>query len=340
MRFQQAVDHFLQHLEVEKDYSPLTVRVYAHYLNRFLGWLDENAPDIEVQDLDLEVLRNFRLHLARYVTPSGQRLKKTTQTYHLIALRAVLRYLSVLRGLETLAPDRIELAKSGGRSIKFLQTEEVDRLLAVPDTNKIAGLRDRAILESLFSTGLRVSELTQLNRDQIDLDRRELGIIGKGKKPRVVFLSDGAAEWIGRYLKAREDYYKPLFIRHKGSGDISKGGENMRLTPRSIQMIVDKYARLARLQVKASPHTLRHSFATDLLIAGADIRSVQEMLGHESITTTQVYTHVTDSHLKEVHRTFHGRRKTTGHREEQDGPAEIMDDLEETEEDGLTERPD
>jgi site-specific recombinase XerD len=194
--------------------------------------------------------------------------------------------------------------------VTFLNSEHLNRLLECPDTSKITGLRDRAILETLFSTGLRVSELVRLNREQIDLERREFGVIGKGSKPRVVFLSDAAADWLVRYLDAREDYFKPLFIRHDIGMNPDRDAEKMRLTARSVQIMVSKYARMCFLPVKATPHTLRHSFATDLLIAGADIRSVQEMLGHESIRTTQVYTHVTDRQLREVHKAFHGRGKS------------------------------
>jgi site-specific recombinase XerD len=187
----------------------------------------------------------------------------------------------------------------------------MERLLNSPDTSDEIGLRDRAVLETLFSTGLRVSELVRLNRDHINLESKEFGIIGKGGKPRVVFLSDTAAEWLGRYLRSRQDEFKPLFIRYRGAREIAKDGEKMRLTARSIQRIVEKYAKKCGLPLEPTPHTLRHSFATDLLRGGADIRSVQEMLGHKSVTTTQVYTHVTDRRLREVHRAFHRVRKAT-----------------------------
>jgi len=236
-------------------------------------------------------------------------LERITQSYHIVALRAFLRYLLVQRDMPTLSPDKIELPKQSARSITFLNLEQIDRLLNSPKIATNVGLRDRTILETLFSTGLRVSELVSLNRDQIDLERKEFGVRGKGNKLRVVFLSDTAAEWIERYLKSRQDNFKPLFIRHSGNVDIRNNGEGMRLTARSIQRIVAKYAKRAGLPIEATPHTLRHSFATDLLISGADIRSVQEMLGHESIRTTQVYTHVTNRHLKQVHKAFHSRRK-------------------------------
>lgn len=311
MTLDKAVEQFLEYLEVEKNCSPLTIQTYERYLKRFYGWFTEDSQRATPEDIDLESIRRYRLYLARLTDANGQRLKKVTQSYHLIALRALLRYLSVQRNIATLSPDKIELPKSSQRSVTFLSSEEVERILSSPDTSKVIGLRDRAILETLFSTGLRVSELVKINRDQIDLERKELGIIGKGSKPRVVFLSDTAAEWIKIYLESRQDYFKPLFIRYSRGEDPSKDGEKMRLTPRSIQRIVSQNAKRCLLPVKTSPHTLRHSFATDLLIGGADIRSVQEMLGHSSITTTQVYTHVTDKHLKEVHRAFHGRSKKT-----------------------------
>jgi site-specific recombinase XerD len=203
----------------------------------------------------------------------------------------------------------VELPKQGPRSVAFLNPEQIERLLSSPKISNNAGLRDRTILETLFSTGLRVSELVSLNRDQIDLERKEFGVKGKGNKLRVVFLSDTAAQWIKRYLQARKDHFKPLFIRYSGRVDAQNSGEKMRLTARSIQNIVSKYAKKSGLPIEATPHTLRHSFATDLLISGADIRSVQEMLGHESIRTTQIYTHVTNRHLKEVHKAFHSRNR-------------------------------
>ena len=309
MHIDEAIDQFMEYLEIERGRSPLTIQVYRRYLKRFSLWLKESKPEPKPEDVTYELVRKYRLYLARLTTQDGMTLKKITQNYHIVALRAYLRYLTAQRDMETLSPDKIELPKSTTRTVTFLNTEQVERLLKGPDTSKVTGLRDRAIMETLFSTGLRVSELANLNRDQINLERREFGVIGKGAKPRVVFLSDNAAEWIERYLESRDDYYKPLFIRYSGHQDSIKYGEKMRLTPRSIQLIVAKYARLCGMPFETTPHTLRHSFATDLLISGADLRSVQEMLGHESIRTTQVYTHVTDKQLKEVHKTFHSRNK-------------------------------
>jgi site-specific recombinase XerD len=303
------IDDFLEYLEVEKGRSPLTIREYRHCLSRFLDWLKANTKTTEPGDITSGLIRRYRLYLAHLRAPDGTLLKRITQTYHIIALRAFLRYVLVQRNISILSPDKIELPKQSPRSVAFLSPEQVERLLNSPQISDEAGLRDKAILETLFSTGLRVSELVRLNRDQISLDRKEFGVRGKGDKLRVVFLSDTAAHWLERYLKARKDGFKPLFIRYSGAIDSTKDGLKMRLTARSVQDIVNKYAKRCGLPMEVTPHTLRHSFATDLLIGGADLRSVQEMLGHESIRTTQVYTHVTNKHLKEVHQAFHSRDK-------------------------------
>jgi len=308
MSLDLLITEFLEYLEIEKGCSSLTIRRYRHYLNRFYNWLSENSSITKPEDIDLELIRRYRLYLAHLRNRNGIQLKRISQSYHIIALRAFLRYLLVQRDIPTLSPDKIELPKQSSRSVSFLDSEQIKRLLNSPQISNNTGLRDKAILETLFSTGLRVSELVNLNRDQIDLRRQEFGIRGKGNRLRVVFLSDAAAQWIRRYLQSRQDHFKPLFIRYSGRVDTGKNGEKMRLTARSIQNIVAKYAKRCGLPIKVSPHTLRHSFATDLLISGADIRSVQEMLGHQSITTTQVYTHVTNRHLKEVHRAFHSRK--------------------------------
>ena len=305
MKLDLLVTEFLEYLEVEKGCSLLTARAYKHYLQRFCNWFRENCSGTRPEEIDLESVRRYRLYLAHFRSPDGAQLKRNSQSYYIIALRSFLRYLVVKRDIDTMSPDKIELPKQGSRSVSFLDAGQMERLLNSPKISNIMGLRDRVILETLFSTGLRVSELVSLNRDQIDLKRKEFGIRGKGNKIRVVFLSDTAAQWIERYLQARKDYFKPLFIRYSGAVDSWNSGERMRLTARSVQKIVTKYATRCGLSIKVSPHTMRHSFATDLLINGADIRSVQEMLGHESIKTTQVYTHVTNRHLKEVHQAFH-----------------------------------
>ena len=246
--------------------------------------------------------------MANKANDKGQTLKRVTQNYYVIALRSFLRFL-IKNDHKTLEPSKIDLPKTESRSLKFLEREQIDRLVTSVDTYKEEGIRDRAIIELLFSTGLRVSELVKLNNDQINFERREFGVIGKGGRARVVFVSDRALEWIKRYMSARSDNFKPLFIRYSGKIVEENGGEKMRLTARSVERAVKKYVRLARLPVDATVHTLRHSFATDLLTNGADLRSVQEMLGHKNIATTQIYTHITNKQLREVHEAFHSGNK-------------------------------
>jgi len=253
-------------------------------------------------------VRKYRVYLASRVDDKGKTLKKVTQNYYVIALRSFLRFL-IKNDIKTLEPSKIDLPKTESRSLKFLEREQINRLVTMPDTSKEEGVRDRTILELLFSTGLRVSELVKLNHEQINIERREFGVIGKGGRARVVFISDRAAEWIDRYMHMRTDVFKPLFIRYSGSVDEENYGERMRLTVRSVERIVKKYTQMARLPVDATVHTLRHSFATDLLTNGADLRSVQEMLGHKNIATTQIYTHITNKQLRDVHKAFHSGNK-------------------------------
>jgi site-specific recombinase XerD len=302
----ERVRGFLEACEIDRNLSPLTIRQYDHYLNHLLGWLGREQPDVkDLPEITTDVVRHYKLALARHRNEhTGRPLSRATQTYFLIALRSLLRYWT-RQGLAVLAPDRIELGKAPSRSLKFLDTDQLRRLLAAPDVNDLRGLRDRALLETFFSTGLRLSELARLDRDHINLKTREFGVIGKGRKPRVVFLSDAASEWLTRYLQARQDRWKPLFIRMKGKPDLTPGGPAMRMSSRSIERLVGKYVRIAGLGVKATPHTLRHSFATDLLSNGADLRAVQELLGHANLNTTQIYTHVTNPQLRAAHRKFH-----------------------------------
>lgn len=306
--FDRLIEEFLESLQIEHHSSPLTIRNYRHYLGRFSSWLIKSFPKAKLASINLEIVKKYRVFLARFTTPNDTPLSRSTQAYHVIALRSFFRWL-VRHDYQVLTPEKIDLPKAESKSLKFLTTEQVERLLSQPSISNPQGLRDKAILEMLFSTGLRVSELVKLNRDQIDFKRREFGVIGKGGRPRVVFLSFRAVEWLKKYLATRTDDWLPLFIHYSGKIDEFGDGKKMRLTARSVQRILIKYVKKAKLPVKATPHTLRHSFATDLLMAGADLRSVQEMLGHKNIATTQIYTHITNRQLRRVHEPFHGKGK-------------------------------
>ena len=306
MKLPQLVIEFFEYLEVERNVSPLTIRNYAHYLQRFNTWFKQQGLD-KVSEVTLPIVRQYRVYLSRLESNGGS-LSRKTQSYHIIALRAFLKWLRK-NDYEALAPEKLDLPKAESRPPNFLTGEQVERLLSAPSLSTSQGKRDKSILELFFSTGLRISELISLDRDKIDLTSREFGIIGKGRRPRVVFLSRRAASWLDQYLAARDDHCKPLFIRFAGKKNPIVEDEKMRLTPRSVQRLVKKYARKVKLPVEVTPHVLRHSFATDLLMAGADIRSVQEMLGHKNISTTQIYTHVTNKQLREVHDAFHRGNK-------------------------------
>lgn len=291
---------YIEHLEVEGGRSAKTAENYKLYLERFV----EFTEDTTVDKITSEVIRKYRLWLNRYANDNDDNLATITQSYHLIALRGFLRYLSE-RDIASLSPDKIKLPKVSRKQVTFLHYDEVERLLdQIPLADEV-GLRDRAIVELLFSSGLRVSELVNLNRDHVNTKRREFMVRGKGQKDRPVFIGIATAERVTDYLSARLDNLPPLFLSYSRNNITSTGGDYRRLTARSIQRIINKYARLAGITKHVSPHTMRHSFATDLLMNGADIRSVQSMLGHSSITTTQVYTHVTDEHLREVYERFH-----------------------------------
>lgn len=291
---------FLEYLEIEQNRSQKTIANYDHYLTRLIDY----AGEIQVTEVTPELIRKWRLWLNRLGTNTSDELQKTTQNYHLIALRSFLKYCAK-RDIPALSADKIELARTTRKQVTFLTTEEVERLFAACNISNIIGLRDRAILELLFSSGLRVSELVGLDRDHINLKRREFTVRGKGQKDRPIFISPDAAEWLSKYLLQRQDNVKPLFVRYSGQKKIDTSGNFHRLTARSVQRMVAKTALLAGITKHVSPHTLRHSFATDLLMNGADIRSVQSMLGHSNISTTQIYTHVTDPHLKSIHEKFH-----------------------------------
>jgi site-specific recombinase XerD len=312
---------FLEYCEIEKNKSKLTVRNYHHYLNRFAEFADSKGIS-DPKQIDLDVVRTYRLYLNRYTDDNGRGLKLITQNYHVIALRAFLKYL-IKRDVKTLAPEKIELAKNPSREVSVLTNDEIERLLKTleQEPKEILRLRDLSILLTLFSSGIRISELVQLKITQVNLERGEFTVRGKGDKLRLVFLSPAAVTALANYLKSRRDNHPALFINHSKVGQsVTKQMDSMAtrndkdhhkaagLTARTVQRIVHKYAMLAGITHKVSPHTFRHSFATDLLQNGADIRSVQSLLGHASITTTQIYTHVTNQGLRDIHKKFHNKK--------------------------------
>lgn len=300
--------HFLEHLEIEKNCSKLTIRNYEHYLDVFIKYLiNDGKENPTVDDMNSESIRKFRLFLSRQLGTKGE-MKLVTQGYYIISIRSFLKWL-IKNDMKVLQPEKLDVPKTRDHSLKFLDGQQIERLLHQPLNSGKTGYRDRAILELLFSTGLRVSELVSLNREQINLNTREFGVIGKGGRSRIVFISSQAASWVDKYLKSRLDKHKPLFIRNLRPNEIIVEEEKVRLTARSIQRLVKKYVRQANLPVAATPHTIRHSMATDLLLNGADIRSVQEILGHKNIATTQIYTHVTNARLREIHEKFHSGNK-------------------------------
>lgn len=292
---------FLEYLEIEKGRSLKTVENYDRYISRFFKFINAKSP----ADITEENVRQFRLWLNRQPTQSGGNLKKNSQNYHLIALRVFLKYLMKIK-INSLSPDQIELAKTSERELDLITQEELKRLILSPDVANLKGLRDKAIIELLFSTGLRISELCSLKRDSIDFQKDEFSIRGKGGKIRIVFLSPSARQALKEYLKERLDIDDALFIRMDKEPE--KMGAGASLTPRSVERLIKRYAIKAGISKKVTPHVIRHTFATDLLQNGADIRSVQIMLGHSSISTTQIYTHVTDKQLREVHKNFHDKK--------------------------------
>lgn len=300
MYMSELIHDYIEHLEVEGGRSARTAENYTLYLNRFV----EFTGDIKVEAITRELVRKYRLWLNRYRNDQDDELATITQSYHLIALRGFFTYLSS-RDIPSLSPEKIVLPKISRKQVTFLHYDEVERLLARIPLDTEAGLRDRAIIELLFSSGLRVSELVNLNRDHVNTTRREFMVRGKGQKDRPVFIGKAAAERVETYLNARNDSLPPLFISYSRNATSTMSGDYRRLTARSIQRIISHYARLAGITKHVSPHTMRHSYATDLLMNGADLRSVQSMLGHSNISTTQVYTHVTDEHLREVYEKFH-----------------------------------
>lgn len=293
---------FLEHLEIDLSRSQKTMENYNHYLERFLNF----SNITQAKDINLDLVKKYRLYLNRLEDSEGQTLKKITQNYHIIALRNFLKYLAK-QDIVTLSAEKIEVGKNPQQEMVFLNFEEIERIINEANGKNLQSLRNRAILELLFSAGLRVSELSSLNIEQLNLKTQEFSIIGKGSKMRVVFVSDSAKSALERYLYARTDIDPALFIRTNKIG--FKKEDDLRLTARSIQRIVKFYAKKAGIVKDVHPHTFRHSFATDLLANGADIRSVQAMLGHSSITTTQIYTHVTNQQLRDIHKKFHRKSK-------------------------------
>lgn len=306
MLLNKLLEEYLEYLEIEKGRSIKTAENYQHYLRRFFDWTKIKKPE-EITD---ETVRKYRIYLNRYKGENGRDLKKVTQNYHIIAIRNFLKYLAK-RDIPCLQAEKIEVGKSIAPSVEFLEPGEVERILEAAAGGMLKNIRDRSILELLYSSGLRVSELTSLNRDQLNLKTQEFSVRGKGGKLRVVFISESAKKALENYLEKRGDIDQALFVRvpKKGGQMVKSKKGDLRMTPRSIQRIVKYYAMKAGIVKDVHPHTFRHSFATDLLINGADIRSVQAMLGHSSITTTQIYTHITNQQLREVHKAFHGRRR-------------------------------
>lgn len=312
MDLYELIEDFLEHLEIEAGRSKKTIENYRLYLERFAMLAQEilDKDVVKPNDITKELLRKYRLKLNRLGTETGnENLKTITQAYHLIALRGFLKYLA-RRDIKSLDPSLVELPKVVRKQVTFLHYDEVEEILNQIDLSTESGLRDRAIIELLYSGGLRVSELVGLNRDSINLERREFMVRGKGSKDRPIFISKAAAERVQDYLDARTDSLPALFLNNsRNTQTVDTSGNYRRITTRSVERIVEKYARMAGITKHVSPHTLRHSFATDLLMNGADLRSVQSMLGHADISTTQIYTHVTDAHLKEIHEKFHSDTK-------------------------------
>jgi len=306
---------FLDYCEIEKGLSSKTQENYTRFLHKFFSWLEgANLSNLKPQDLNNDHIWQYKVYLSRHQDPKTKKtLKKTTQNYYLIALRSLLDFF-VEKNIASLPPSKIKLAKDkADKEIKFLKLEQLSRLLEAPGTDTIIGLRDRALLETLFSTGLRVAELAALNRDQIKIKDQtedlEIAVVGKGEKIRTVYFSLRAVKALREYLNKRFDLDEALFINYRRGSEKNLSDKSRRLTVKSIEDIVKKYVKISGLPVMATPHTLRHSFATDLLNQGVDLRTVQEFLGHSNIATTQIYTHVTNKQLRDIHRQVHSKKR-------------------------------
>ena len=301
MQIERLKTDYLEYLEIDKNRSYKTIENYDRYLNKFLSWAKINTPE----DITESIVHKYRVHLNRFKNDKGETLSRQTQNYHVIALRGFLKYLSK-KSIPALAAEKVELSKTSGRSVDFLSLEEVEALIQAASGPSLKNLRDEAILKLLFSTGLRISELTSLNRDSVNLKSGEFSVMGKGSKVRIVFISGAAKESLQNYLDKRRDVDPALFVRIEVN---FQKRDNLRLSDRSVQRMIKKCAIKAGIVKKVTPHVLRHSFATNLLQNGADIRSVQALLGHSSISTTQIYTHVTNKGLKDIYKKFHGKNK-------------------------------
>lgn len=304
---------FLDYLEIEKGLSDKTQENYTRFLQKFYNWLKDNKKaDLKPARLTTDHIWKYRVFLSRHIDPHSKRpLKKSTQNYYLIALRSLLEFF-VEKNIASLSPTSVKLAKDkADKEVKFLTINQIEKLLLAPKINTKTGLRDRAILETLFSTGLRVAELVDLDVDQLKIGPNtkdlEIAIVGKGQKVRSVYLSERAIDWLRKYLDKRTDADEALFINYKPG--FQKSNNSRRLTPKSIEDIVKKYVKIAGLPIMATPHTIRHSFATDLLAQGVDLRLVQEFLGHRNIATTQIYTHVTNKQLRDIHKKLHSGKR-------------------------------
>jgi site-specific recombinase XerD len=308
--FDDVVLDYLEFCEIEKNLSQNTIKMYHFYLTDFAQWSKNflKKDTFTIGDINDDIVREYRINLNRRISSkSNLEFKRSTQKTFLVALRAFLKYLVVEKGIEILPPEKVILGKSEDRVPKVLNAQQIKKLFEVQNLDKKSGIRDKAIIETLYSTGLRVSELVALNRDEINLDTGEFTVVGKGRKARTVYLSPEAIKWLKRYLSARADPFVPLFIRYSGKKmqENDFDGESLRISPRSVQRLIKKYVKRAGISVDATPHTLRHTYATGLLSEGADLREVQELLGHSNVSTTQIYTHVTNKQLRDVHRKYH-----------------------------------
>ena len=319
--FDDVMLDYLDFCEIEKNLSQNTIKMYHFYLTDFGQWSRDflKKDTFTITDIEEDLVKKYRVNLNRRISSkSNTEFKRSTQKTFLVALRAFLKYLVIEKDLETISPEKIILGKSEDRVPKVLNSQQMKKLFEVQNLDRKSGIRDKAILETLYSTGLRVSELVALNRDEINLDTGEFTVVGKGRKARTVYLSPEAIRWLKRYLSARADPFIPLFIRYSGKKmqENDFDGESLRINPRSIQRLTKKYIRRAGISVDATPHTFRHTYATGLLSEGADLREVQELLGHSNVSTTQIYTHITNRQLRDVHRKYHKDVLTSGESEE------------------------